>query len=66
MKYKILSLFSNVGFGEHYFRENGFEVVVANELEEDRASLYREFHPETEMITGDITSQSIKDSIVSV
>tara|TARA_Y100001938_G_C8091278_1_gene435239 strand:- start:658 stop:2250 length:1593 start_codon:yes stop_codon:yes gene_type:complete len=65
MKYKILSLFSNVGFGEHYFRENGFEVVVANELEEDRASLYREFHPETEMITGDITSQSIKDSIVS-
>jgi len=26
---KILSLFANVGFGEYFFKRNGFEVVVA-------------------------------------
>lgn len=48
----ILSLFANIGVAEAYLEEIGFNVVVANELVEKRADLYRKiygvtcrFHP---------------------
>ena len=62
---KCLSLFSNVGIGETYFDQEGIEVVVANELEKDRAKLYRELHPKTNMITGDINESEVYNKIIS-
>ena len=65
-KMKVLSLFANIGVAEAYLKRIGFEVVVANELLERRASLYSKIYPETNMICGDITSDDIKASIERV
>ena len=65
MNYKVLSLFSNVGFGEYYFNELPLDVVVANELLQDRADFYNVLHPNTKMIQGDITEDSVRSKIVS-
>ena len=61
---KALSLFANVGIGEYYLHELGVNVVVANELEEDRADFYRKLYPESNMICGDITSPEVYDKIL--
>jgi DNA (cytosine-5)-methyltransferase 1 len=62
---KILSLFANVGFGEFYFKQNGFEVVVANELLEDRVAFYRDFYSDqTDVICGDICEKNVRDKII--
>lgn len=60
---KALSLFSNVGVSECYLKENGIDVVVANELEKDRAEFYSLLYPETDMVQGDITKQNIIEKI---
>ena len=65
MNYKVLSLFSNVGFGEFYLNDLPLDVVVANELEQDRANFYNVLHPSTKMINGDITDSSIRSEIIS-
>ena len=49
---KCLSLFANVGIGETYFKDIGIDVVVANELEIDRAEFYKKMHPDCVMIGG--------------
>jgi len=62
---RVLSLFANVGFGEFYFKDHGFEVVVANELLQDRVDFYKVLHPSTpHVICGDICEKSIRDSII--
>ena len=62
---KVLSLFANVGFGEFYFKDHGFDVVVANEMLEDRVKFYKELHPNTsKVICGDICKSSTRESIV--
>lgn len=58
-KIKALSLFSNVGISETYLEEIGVDVVIANELLEERAQFYRHLYPKTDMICGDITSPKI-------
>lgn len=60
---KALSLFANAGFGEIYFNSIGVDVVVANELHQDRCDVYRSLHPQTEVICGDITEESTKTKI---
>ncbi len=60
---KALSLFANVGVAETYFRELGIDVLLANEVVEQRASFYRHLYPETEMICGDITEDTIFEKI---
>lgn len=59
-----LSLFANVGVAEAYFKEIGVDIVLANELLEDRAKFYSNLYPHTEMICGDITNEDVIDSIV--
>ena len=44
---KALSLFSNVGIAETYLEEVGVDVVVANELLEQRARFYKHLYPST-------------------
>lgn len=61
---KVLSLFSNIGVAEAYFKSIGVEVVVANEIVERRAKLYSKIYPNTHMICGDITHQQVFDEIV--
>jgi len=59
-----LSLFSNVGVAEAYFKEIGVDIVLANELLPDRANFYSYVYPDTEMICGDITNDEIRKNII--
>ena len=59
-----LSLFANIGIAEAYLNELGFDIVVANELEPRRASIYQSIYPSTNMICGDITDKNIYRSII--
>ncbi len=63
-QYNILSLFANIGVAEAYLEQIGFNVVLANELEERRAKLYSQIYPRTEVICGDITKDSIFNLII--
>lgn len=51
---KAISLFSCGGIGDLALRANKIEVLVANELLEDRASVFRANYPTASMIVGDI------------
>ncbi len=59
-----LSLFANIGIAEAYLNELGFDIVVANELDPRRASIYQSIYPSTNMICGDITDKKIYKSII--
>ena len=61
---KVLSLFANIGVAEAYLEEDGFEVVVANELDPKRASLYQQIYPKTKMICGDITNPEVYRTVI--
>lgn len=63
---KALSMFSGGGIAETYFEEAGIDVVVANELIEERANFYRANHPKTKMICGDITHKEIFDEVINL
>lgn len=62
---KALSLFANVGIAETYLDASGIKVVLANELEPDRASFYQHLYPQSEMIVGDITDKENKELVIS-
>jgi DNA (cytosine-5)-methyltransferase 1 len=58
MKLRGLSLFSCSGIAEYYIKNNDkIDMVLANELLEDRARIYKHFYPECEVIQGDIIKQ---------
>lgn len=59
-----LSLFANIGIGETYLKELGINIKVANELLADRVTIYKHYHPETDVIQGDINNPEIFDKIV--
>ncbi len=54
-----LSLFANVGIAETYLHKEGIDIVVANELLEDRAAFYQHLYPDCHMICGDITNEEV-------
>jgi len=49
-----ISLFSSAGIGDLALRSIGINVLVANELLQERAELFKRNFPETKMIVGDI------------
>ncbi|MGL5717705.1 MAG: DNA cytosine methyltransferase, partial [Paraclostridium sp.] len=61
---KALSLFSGMGIGEMYLKDIDINVVVANECIKEKAQVYKYFHPETNMIYGDIREYVIKSEII--
>lgn len=61
---KWLSLFANVGIAEFYLNEIGIEILVANELLDKRANLYKYFHPNSNIICWDITEKSIFNKVI--
>lgn len=63
-KLKGVSLFANVGIAETYLKEVGIDIVVANELIEQRANFYKHLYPTTDMIIGDITEEETFNKIV--
>lgn len=62
---KGLSLFANVGIAETYLSKVGVDIVVANELLEDRANFYKHLYPKCLMIQGDITNKEIYNRIIN-
>ncbi|ARW51211.1 DNA cytosine methyltransferase [Levilactobacillus brevis] len=56
---KVIDLFSGIGGLSEGFRESGFDVVVANEIDEEIAKSYKKNNPDTVMINEDITKMDI-------
>lgn len=61
-----LSLFANVGIAETYLKEVGVDIVLANELLEERANFYRYLYPDCMMVQGDITDTETFEFIASM
>lgn len=59
-----VSLFSSAGIAETFLKDSGIDIVVANELIEERATLYSSVHNNCKMITGDITDEKIFQKII--
>ena len=59
-----LSLFANVGIAEAYMKELDVNIVIANEIDADRARFYQDVYADTNMICGDITDEKIRQQIV--
>ena len=62
MKPTVIDLFAGVGGLSLGFEQQGFQVVLANEYDKSIASAYKENHPATKMIVGDITSLNLSDT----
>lgn len=60
-----LSLFANVGIAETYLKQEGIDIVVANELLPERARFYQHLYPDCNMICGDITSKETYNQIIA-
>lgn len=60
-----VSLFSCIGVGEYYLKDIGINTVVANEIEPKRCQTYKFFHPDTEVICGDIIDKNVKTKILT-
>lgn len=54
---KAITLFSSAGIGDLAIKASEIDILVANELLEDRVSLHRRNFPNTKMIGGDIWSK---------
>ena len=59
------SLFACSGIGEYYFDKLGIDIKVANELLSRRCELYKFFHPNSNIICGDITNENVFEQINS-
>lgn len=59
-----LSLFACSGIGELFLHKNNINMIVANELLEDRCRFYKENHPNTNIICGSISTPEIKKQII--
>lgn len=56
---KGISMFSSAGIAETYLCDLGIDIMLANELIEERAEYYSHFYPSTDMVVGDIMSESV-------
>lgn len=59
-----LSMFSGGGIAETYFEEIGIHIAVANELVPERAKFYSHTHPTTTMICGDISDETVFETVM--
>lgn len=61
-----ISLFSNVGIDELYFKEYGVNIVVSNELLQKRCDFYNHIYPNVNMVCGDITNKEIFNKLIDL
>nr|WP_317404444.1 DNA cytosine methyltransferase [uncultured Helicobacter sp.] len=64
MRLSGVSLFASAGLAEMYLNDCGIDIVVANELLEQRAKLYRQHHKNSKMICGNILDDEIFKEIL--
>ncbi len=64
-KIKGISLFSSAGIAETYYKDINIDIVIANELLEKRANVYKKLYPKSKMINGDIQNSIIKKEIIN-
>ena len=64
VRFKGISLFASGGIGEMRLSKY-IDFKLANELLAVRAKAHKFWHPNTEMLCGDITDDRIKESIIS-
>lgn len=57
-------MFSSGGVAETYLEDIGIEILLANELKEDRAKFYSHFYPKSNMIVGDIMDKSVFNQFI--
>lgn len=62
---KGLSLFANVGIAEAFMESIGIDIVLANEIDTERARFYQSVYKNTHMVCGDITDETVRTSIVN-
>lgn len=60
-KLKIIDLFAGVGGISTGFKKAGFDVVSANEYDNEIANTYKKNHPNTKIIVNDIAKIKSKD-----
>ncbi len=60
---KGISLFSSAGIAETYLKDCNIDIVCACELLQKRADLHKWLYPECKMICGDITNQTVYNSV---
>ena len=58
-----ISLFSGVGIDEFYLKENGIDIILANEIIESRAEAYKQLHANQNVICDDICKDEVKNFI---
>ena len=63
---KATVLFSCAGICEYYLPDISVDVVLANELETDRAKLHHALYPNCTMVIGDITKKSTQDKLAEI
>ena len=56
----VIDLFSGVGGLSLGFEQNGFNVIFANEIDENIAFSYKKNFPNTECLTQDIEKLDLK------
>ena len=56
---KGASMFSSSGIAELYFKQIGIDILIANELLNKRADLYKYLYPDTKVLVGDINSEEL-------
>ena len=61
---KGTSLFTNIGISETYFKRNGIDIVLANELIKKRCDFFSFLYPDVEMVCGDITDEKVFQRLV--
>jgi len=59
---KGISMFSSAGIAETYLESLNIDILLANELLEERARYYAHFYPKAEMIVGDIQDSNVYDT----
>lgn len=64
-KIKGCSLFTNVGIDETYFGLHNINMVLGNELLQERCEFYKSLYPDNEIICGDITDENVFNTMVS-
>lgn len=60
-----ISMFSSAGIAEVYLQEIDINILLANELKQERAMYYRHLYPKAKMIIGDIQDKTVFDEFIN-